>query len=210
MTPRLLTRFRDDYYAFDKPAGLAVHPGAEGLPDLVTWIRGQRSLPRGLRPGHRLDRATSGLVLCGATGPARAQIAAWLAEARKTYLGLVAGAPESSAGTWDVPLADARRGRPLEARTDYRVLERLGGFTLLELELHTGRKHQLRRHLQGARLPLVGDDRYGPRRPRRVPGFAGRLWLHAWRLELPDRVLEAPLPPALTAHLERLRGSSTK
>ena len=65
--PRLLTRFEDVYFAFDKPQGMAVHQAGDSVPDLVTWIRSQRSLPNRLRPGHRLDRATSGVVLCGAT-----------------------------------------------------------------------------------------------------------------------------------------------
>ena len=205
-SPRLLTRFGDVFHAFDKPAGLAVHPGAEGIADLVTWIRKQRSLPRDLRPGHRLDRATSGVVLCGAGKKARAQIAAWWPETRKTYLTLVAGVPETPTGTLDTPLRDARRGRPLPAETHYRVEEVLGGFTLLTVELGTGRKHQIRRHLSDAGLPVVGDSRYGPRHPRRVPAYPGRLWLHAWRLELPSRRIEAHLPEDLSTHLTTLRG----
>lgn len=204
-SPRLLTRFGDVFYAFDKPAGLAVHPGAEGVADLVTWIRGQRGLPRDLRPGHRLDRATSGVVLCGAGKEARGQIAAWWPETRKTYLTLVAGVPEADEGVLDAPLLDDRRGRPLPAETRYRVEENLGGFTLLRIELGTGRKHQIRRHLADAGLPVVGDTRYGPRRPQRVPAYPGRLWLHAWRLELPEKSIEARLPAGLEAHLDALR-----
>jgi len=205
VTPRLLTRFGDRYYAFDKPAGMAVHPNAEGLPDLVTWIGTQRSLPKALRPGHRLDRATSGVVLCGAGRKARAQIAAWLqGPATKTYLALVAGVPEADEGRLDSPLFDRRRRRALPAETVFRVRERLDGFALLELELVTGRRHQLRRHLADAGLPVVGDTRYGPKRPKRVPGFPDRLWLHAWRLGLPEREIEAALPGELAQHLERL------
>ncbi len=204
-TPRLLTRFGDVFYAFDKPAGMAVHQNAEDIPDLVTWLKRQRSLPRDLKPGHRLDRPTSGVVLCGAGRSARAQIAAWLQGAEKTYLALVAGAPTEDEGSFDEPLHDARRRRPLEARTLYRVRERLQRFTVLELQLVTGRKHQLRRHLADAGLPVVGDTRYGPKRPARVPGFPGRLWLHAWRLTLPDRVIEAPLPEGLGTHLGLIR-----
>ena len=201
MTPRLLTRFGDVFYAYDKPAGMAVHQNSEDIPDLVSWLSKQRSLPRNLKPGHRLDRPTSGVVLCGAGRAARAQIAAWLQTADKVYLALVAGAPDEDEGIFDAPLSDARRKRPLDAKTQYQVQQRLRGFTLLEVRLITGRKHQLRRHLADAGLPVVGDDRYGPKRPTRVPGFPGRLWLHAWRLSLPDRVIEAPLPPVLEEHL---------
>ena len=205
MTPRLLTRFGDVFYAYDKPAGMAVHQNSEDIPDLVTWLKKQRSLPRDLRPGHRLDRPTSGVVLCGAGRKARAQIAAWLEEADKVYLALVAGTPPTESGAFNDPLSDARRKRPLDAHTLYQVKERLGGFTLLELRLVTGRKHQLRRHLADAGMPVVGDDRYGPKRPARVPGFPGRLWLHAACLTLPDRVITSPLPTGLQQHLDLLR-----
>lgn len=205
-SPRLLTRFGDVFYAFDKPAGLAVHPNAEGLPDLVSWIDAQRSLPRNLKPGHRLDRPTSGVVLCGAGRKARAQIADWLGgSAEKHYLALVYGEPEGDTLACKDPLYDERRRRTLEAETRLTIRERLGPFTLVELQLVTGRKHQLRRHLAGAELPVIGDRRYGPRVPTRVPGHPGRLWLHAWKLVLPDRVIEAPLPELLEEHLNQLR-----
>ena len=206
--PRLLTRFDDVFYAYDKPAGMAVHQNAEGLPDLVSWMKRQRSLPRDLKPGHRLDRATSGVVLCGAGREARAQIASWLSgDSGKVYLALVAGAPEADEGTIEEPLYDERRGRLLDAQTVYKVHQRLKGFTLLELELITGRKHQLRRHLAAAGLPVVGDKRHGPKRPKRVPGFPGRLWLHASRLRIGERIIEAPLPLELVGHLELLSAS---
>ena len=203
--PRLLTRFDDVFYAYDKPAGMAVHQNAEGIADLVSWLSKQRALPKNLRPGHRLDRPTSGVVLCGAGRSARGQIAQWLDASQKTYLALVAGTPETDTGTLEAPLSDARRGRALNATTRFEVRERIRGFTLVELELVTGRKHQLRRHLADAGMPVVGDERYGPKRPKRVPGFPGRLWLHAWRLCLPERIIEAPLPQALQEHLAVLR-----
>jgi 23S rRNA-/tRNA-specific pseudouridylate synthase len=84
------------------------------------------------------------------------------------------------------------------------VQQRLRGFSLLELQLVTGRKHQLRKHLADAGLPVVGDARYGPRRPTRVPDFPDRLWLHAWRITLPGRVIEAPLPLELDIHLKKI------
>jgi 23S rRNA-/tRNA-specific pseudouridylate synthase len=202
--PRLLTRFGDTFYAFDKPAGMAVHPANEDIPDLVSWMKRQRSLPRDLKPGHRLDRATSGVVLCGAGRKARAQIAEWLEGADKVYLALVAGRPIEEEGIFDSPLFDARRKRELVCKTLYRVREKLGGFTLLELQLVTGRKHQLRRHLADAGLPIVGDQRYGPRRPKPVPAFPGRLWLHAWKLSFSDRTIEAKLPADLQVQLDAL------
>jgi 23S rRNA pseudouridine955/2504/2580 synthase len=205
-TPRLLTRFDDVFYAYDKPAGMAVHPNAEGLDDLVSWLKAQRSLPRDLKPGHRLDRPTSGVVLCGVGRKARAQISEWLqGGAEKHYLALVAGEPPEDAGSFDHPLYDERREKMLKTETRFVVQQRFDGFTLLELQLVTGRKHQLRRHLADAGMPVVGDERYGPRRPRRVPAFPGRLWLHAWRLSLPGRVIEAALPPDLEENIRALQ-----
>jgi len=198
------------FFAYDKPAGMAVHQNAEGLPDLVSWLKRQRSLPRDLRPGHRLDRATSGVVLCGAGRQARAQIGSWLSgDAGKYYLALVAGEPAQDKGSLDAPLFDDRRGRVLEAKTLYTVRQRLSGFTLLEVELVTGRKHQIRRHLADAGLPVVGDKRHGPKRPKRVPGYPNRLWLHAWKLRFGDRVIESPLPQLLAAHLEIISGGES-
>ncbi len=207
LTPRLLTRFDDVFFAYDKPAGMAVHQNAEGLPNLVSWLKAQRALPRDLKPGHRLDRPTSGIVLCGAGKKARARIAEWLGEGSdKQYLALVAGTPEVNEGLIDSPLYDARRKRELEAKTIYTVRQQFRGFTLLELSLVTGRKHQLRRHLAAAGLPVVGDDRYGPAKPKRIPGYPNRLWLHAWKLTFADRSIEAPLPSDLAQHLAEIEG----
>ena len=189
------------FYAFDKPAGLAVHPAAEDVPDLVSWIKRQRSLPRGLKPAHRLDRGTSGVVVCGASPKARKTLNAALAQAEKRYVALVSGTVEADEGVFDRPMKDARRKRFLEATTLFQVRERLGRFTLLELRLVTGRKHQLRRHLADAGLPVVGDARYGKVRFE-------RLWLHAESLALPDRTIEAPLPGVLADHLNALRESA--
>jgi 23S rRNA-/tRNA-specific pseudouridylate synthase len=83
----------------------------------------------------------------------------------------------------------------------YEVRQEFNGFTLLELQLITGRRHQIRRHLAKADLPIVGDERYGPKRPKRIHGFPGRLWLHAWKLTIAEKVIEAPLPEALETHL---------
>ena len=116
----------------------------------------------------------------------------------------MAGVPQADSGAFHEPLLDDRRRRLLDATTTYTVRHRFDGFSLLELQLVTGRKHQLRRHLANAELPVVGDERYGPRRPKRVPGFPGRLWLHAWKMAIPHRVIEAPLPSTLAAHLDLL------
>jgi len=196
-------------WVVSKPSGWAVHP-ARGLeaPDLVSWARGQ---DRDVAPVHRLDRDTSGVVLLSPDAGLRAQLGQAFADGlvQKTYRALVAGVPPKG-GTIRRPLMDRRRGRKLSAETRFRRIEVYGGFAYLELEPHTGRRHQLRRHLRGLGHPIVGDRRYGPRHPRSVPGFPGRLWLHALRLVLPDgTAFEAPLPAVLQDHLTLLAADGT-
>lgn len=188
--------------AVDKPAGVRVHPaGDDGVLDLVTWAR--TAGLGDLHPINRLDVGTSGLVLMSADAEVRGRLGALFAAhaVEKRYLALVFGRPHAK-GVVRRPLQDARRGRPLPAITRFWRRRVLGGFSLLELRPETGRKHQLRRHLQGLGHSIVGDTRYGPARFRPVPGFPGRLWLHAHRLVLPDgTVFESPLPAALADHL---------
>jgi 23S rRNA-/tRNA-specific pseudouridylate synthase len=189
---------------------MAVHVNAEGVPDLTSWIQSQRSLPRGLEPVHRLDAGTSGVVMCGAGKKARAQMGEWLEGSTKQYLALVAGKPPLDQGAFKTSLYDRRRERSLPCCTFYRVREHIQGFTLLELELLTGRRHQVRRHLAEADLPIVGDTRYGPKRPARIPHFPNRLWLHACKIEIGDRVIEAPLPAELQEQLDAIRSTSSR
>ncbi len=204
--PRVIAT-HDGIVAVHKPAWMLVHPaGVPDRPDLCTWLDTQDDLPSGCRPVHRLDAQASGVVLCAADATVRAEVAGWLArgEIDKSYVALVHGRTHRK-GIIRRPLADARRGRPLPAVTRYRRLEWLGAFTLLEVRPATGRKHQIRRHLHGLGHPLVGDDRYRPRRFRPVPAFPGRLWLHAIGIMLPDEtIFSDPLPPELEAHLEAL------
>ena len=109
-------------------------------------------------------------------------------------------------------MAIVPNGRP--ATTGYRVRERFEGWTLLELDLITGRTHQIRVHLAALGHPVAGDPVYGTGTARRGPDGLARLFLHAWRLELVSptsgRLIraEAPLPEALEAVLASLRAST--
>jgi 23S rRNA pseudouridine1911/1915/1917 synthase len=139
---------------------------------------------------------------------------------RKTYVALVAGSVSAAVGRIEAPVGrdPARRtrmavtpnGRP--STTGYRVRERFREWTLLELDLVTGRTHQIRVHLEAIGHPVAGDSMYGTGTSRRGPDGLGRLFLHAWRLELTSpssgRLLraEAPLPDELEAVLAALRG----
>ena len=138
---------------------------------------------------------------------------------KKTYLALVLGSVGANAGRIEAPIGrDAKHrtrmavvpdGRP--AVTGYRVRERLPGWTLLELDLVTGRTHQIRVHLEAIGHPVAGDPVYGTGTSRRGPEGLRRMFLHAWRLELASPSdghlirATAPLPAELEAVLDRLR-----
>jgi 23S rRNA pseudouridine1911/1915/1917 synthase len=198
----------DQVVILDKPAGLTVHPGA----GRSTGTLAHRLLARypemaGVggegRPGivHRLDQGTSGVLLAARTAQAYHRLARAFAarEVDKRYLAIVYGAPSPRSGTIDVPIGrhPTRRkemavrpgGRP--AVTGYRTLAAGSGIALLELDLATGRTHQIRVHLKHLGHPLVGDPLYGEARwkglPRTVQGplaAFSRPALHAWKLSL--------------------------
>jgi 23S rRNA pseudouridine1911/1915/1917 synthase len=218
----------DDLLIIDKPAGLVVHP-APGHADgtLVNALLARRGDFGGIagvaRPGivHRLDRDTSGLIMVARNDAAQAHLMAQLKARRvkKTYLALVAGSVSAAVGRIEAPIGrDPRHrtrmavvpdGRP--SVTGYRVRERFEGWTLLELDLVTGRTHQIRVHLSAIGHQVAGDPVYATGLARRGPEGLERLFLHAWRLELMapsgERLIraEAALPDDLERPLDRLR-----
>jgi 23S rRNA-/tRNA-specific pseudouridylate synthase len=198
--PDVLYRF-DGLVAVDKPAGWLVHAASMSeAPNLVSWLLDEHQIDAA--PAHRLDRETSGIVVFG-EHPAVADAMRARFEAGvvvKRYTALVVGRTRRK-GQLNRPLKDARRGRLLEARTTYRLMEWLDTCSLLSVRPRTGRKHQIRRHLQGLGHALVGDTRYRPRKPVDVGDAPPRLWLHATRLSWPDGPdLHAPLPIELERH----------
>ena len=224
-----------DLLIVDKPSGQVVHPApGHGSGTLVNALlgRGEELAPGGIagvqRPGivHRLDRDTSGLLMVARNDAAQASLQAQLKarRIRKTYLALVAGAVAAAAGRIEAPIGrdPGRRtrmavtadGRP--STTGYRVRERFDGWTLLELDLVTGRTHQIRVHLEAIGHPVAGDPVYGTGTSRRGPTGLGRLFLHAWRLELTSPSTgaliraESPLPRELDAVLDRLRAGTLR
>lgn len=200
-TPRLLTH-REGVFALYKPAGWTTDPGDDLDNSLVGWLRSQGKLLKGVRPVHRLDRDTSGVVLAGASHVARSKLSAWFAEGEvtKVYLALVHGTVQS-AGVINRPI----RGKAAE--THVKLLGAYGPVSLVELRPETGRKHQLRLHMNAIRHPIVGDPRYQRAGAEALEGAPGRLWLHAARVALPNGWdARAPLPPELAQHLQALRG----
>jgi 23S rRNA pseudouridine1911/1915/1917 synthase len=218
----------DDMLIIDKAAGLVVHPapGHSGG-TLVNALLARDTEYGGIagvaRPGivHRLDRDTSGLLMVAKNDRAQASLMAQLKARgiKKTYLGLALGAVAATAGRIEAPIGRDTHHRTRmavtpggrDAVTGYRVRERLPGWTLLELDLITGRTHQIRVHLAALGHPLAGDPLYGTGTSRRGPEGLSRLFLHSWRIELQAPAdghlirAEAPLPPELESVLEDLR-----
>lgn len=211
--PTVLLETRD-LLAVYKPAGLAVHRAvghSENLTDLVQAMMEERREPFRIAPAHRLDAATSGPVLFGKGRRAIAALGAAFQEraVEKVYLALVSGRPAATA-ILDSPVP--AKGKWKEAAAEFRLLESPGEFSFLEVRLHSGRTHQIRRQLADIGHPIVGDRRHGG---SVVPGL-DRLFLHCARLALRtclDRsrlVIECPLPTELAALLARLATSGVR
>ncbi len=177
----------DDLLIVDKPAGLVVHPApGHWRGTLVNGLLARGDHYGGIagvaRPGivHRLDRDTSGLLIVARNDAAQSSLMAQLKarRVRKTYLALVQGSVSASVGRIEAPIGrdpkDRKRmavvpdGR--RAVTGYRVRERFHGWTLLELDLVTGRTHQIRVHLAAIGHSVAGDSVYGTGTAERGPG----------------------------------------
>jgi 23S rRNA pseudouridine955/2504/2580 synthase len=205
--------FENDHcLVLNKPAGLASQ-GGKGVSASLDSLLAAEYSPRPLLT-HRLDKDTSGVILAAKTRKAAALFSALFSGAvpvgrsvRKLYLGICAGRPDPPEGVIeaDLEVRSALRG----ARTFYRCLDPGDGspfpeFSRLELELGTGRTHQIRRHLASIGRPILGDDKYGDfplnKRLRKERGLK-RLLLHSARLVVPEELCGFPLdisapPPA--------------
>lgn len=223
----------DDVLVIDKPAGLVTHPApGHERGTLVNALLGLEAGKGGLataggadRPGivHRLDRDTSGLIVVARNDAALLSLQAQLKarRVRKTYLALAGGVVNAQLGRIEKPIgrdphnrmrmAITAEGKP--ATTGYRVRERFAEWTLLDLDLITGRTHQIRVHLASIGHAVAGDPVYASGTVRRGPDGLERLFLHAWKLEFVSpgsgRLVrcEAPLSEELESVLDGLRAS---
>ncbi|MBK5255395.1 MAG: RluA family pseudouridine synthase [Vicinamibacteria bacterium] len=215
----------------DKPPGLLSVPTEGGTHDdsVLSRLRKDLERIRGSRAYvgalHRLDRGTSGLLAmalsreCHAAGRAAFRDHAFL----RLYLALVEGVPRNDPGTIDLPIADEYQGGKRHiardddepsrhAITHYKVVERFSRASLLEVELDTGRQHQIRLHLRAIGHPIMGDGVYGGKER----SGASRPFLHASRLAFPHPFTAQPIdcestPPRDFAEaLRRLRNRAPR
>lgn len=215
----------EDLLVVNKPAGLVVHPAPGHTDDtlvnaLLAYLPSLQTEDEQARPGivHRLDKDTSGLLLVAKTPRAHKALVEQMKhhEIIKRYLALVEGNVSLEQGSIDAPIGrDPRHRQQMaitvvgsrEARTHFRVLQRFSRHTLLQLQLETGRTHQIRLHLKAIGHPVVGDLMYGSGNVlKRTP--LKRQFLHAYQLQLLHPVtgqqleFEAPLPEDLQSVLD--------
>ena len=230
----------DDVIVVNKAAGMTVHAGAGNTRGtLVNALLGRgQALSQGgdaLRPGivHRLDKDTSGIILVAKNDAAHAKLGEAFRQrtVKKTYIALVHGLLKEDHGRIDLAIGrDPRRRMRMaarrsfttanarEARTDWRVLARIDTTTLVEVQLHTGRTHQIRVHFSALHHPVVGDTLYGAAPQLRIGKITlpplGRNFLHAAKLGFTQPrtgawiELRAPLPPNLRAFLQELTAAA--
>jgi 23S rRNA pseudouridine1911/1915/1917 synthase len=216
----------------NKPAGVAVHPGAgmaageKTLLHGIAWMFHERSLPYRSDAVlvHRLDRETTGCILIAKTPEAHQELQRQFEErtVRKIYLAIVAGLPNPPSAVIDAPVGRSTANRTKmavlgssasrEARTTYRTLGKGGNASLLLCEIHTGRTHQIRLHLATIGHPILGDGTYHNELSDRAAQehAVANLCLHAWKLTFRSPVdgeshsVEAPIPSTFSKTLETL------
>lgn len=219
----------DDILLINKPAGMVVHPAPghprDTLVNAVLHHAPSISIQGSNRPGiiHRLDKDTSGVMVIAKSNRAQMSLAKQWQERSviKRYTTLVAGVVEEDSATIDAPIGrntvnrqqmtTTRSGR--EAITHFTVVERFEDTTLLDVQIETGRTHQIRVHLAFIGFPVVGDALYGNKVSARIAERLGvqRQFLHASSLGIrvpssnEHRTFDAPLPAEMAEVLEHLR-----
>lgn len=215
----------NDIIVVNKPKGMVVHP-ANGNPDgtLVNAIMAickdsLSGIGGEIRPGivHRLDKDTSGLLIVAKNDKAHVNMSEQIKnhEVKKTYIALVRGVVKENEATIDMPIgrsnsdrkkmAVTKNGR--NAITHIKVLKRYEKYTLLEINIETGRTHQIRVHLSHIGYPIIGDYTYS--NGKNEFGVVGQC-LHAKKLEFKhpitgeEMTLEAPLPKYFEDILQKL------
>jgi 23S rRNA pseudouridine955/2504/2580 synthase len=214
----------------DKPAGVAVHGGSGVSFGVIEQLRRARPMAKFLELAHRLDRDTSGLLVVAKKRMALTKLHDLFRAGGigKRYLALVKGRWRNELQHVRLPLhkyltADGERrvsvdpeGKP--SHSIVRLVARWENFSLVEVELKTGRTHQIRVHLAHLGFPLAGDDKYGDFPLNKDLQKAGlrRMFLHAAKLALPHPLsgapleLESTLPTELRSFIERLNRNEAR
>ena len=216
----------NDIIVVNKPKGLVVHPANGNLDGtlvnaLMKICKGTLSGIGGeIRPGivHRLDKDTSGVLIVAKNDKAHLALCEQIKnrEVKKTYLALTRGIIKENEATINMPIGRSTTDRKKmavvktgkEAITHFRVLERFEENTLLEINLETGRTHQIRVHLSQIGYPIVGDMVYS--NGKNKFGVQGQM-LHAWKIKFTHPItgkemeIEAPLPQYFEDVLKKLK-----
>lgn len=206
----------DDCVVINKPAGILTHTQGAHNPEatVATFLRDKVNGLDGERAGivHRLDRATSGVIIGAKNQAALSWLQKQFAQrkVKKTYVAIAEGHLKEPEAIVDMPVGRNPKAPATfrvdangkHALTHYRVLKENDKYSLLELKPETGRTHQLRVHLAHLGHPIVNDPLYGK------GTYGDRLFLHALSLEitLPSRerkTFTAPLPPEFNAFMEQ-------
>ncbi len=205
----------------DKPAGMVVHPAAGNwsgtlVNALLYHVKTLSSNSGPLRPGivHRLDKETSGLLVCAKEEGVHTELSRQFEkrEVKRTYLALVKGVVQFDQGKVALPLGRSRADRKKmsvryldgkEAVTHYEVIQRFKEFTFLRLKLDTGRTHQIRVHLAFLGHPVLGDRTYGKSHglPRQALHAATLGFVHP--VQKTFLSFESPLPEEMKTLIER-------
>ena len=222
-----------DYVVIEKPSGLIVHGTKEikedSLADFLIkkypQIKGVGDEPE-FRPGivHRLDKKVSGLMVIALNQNSFKDLKAQFKDRNivKKYLALVHDQMEDNDGKIDFPIERSKRSGKMvakpkhldekEALTLWEIKEKFSHYTLLDVQIKTGRNHQIRAHMQSIHHPVVGDDLYN------IKGYKDkfnlkRVFLHAYHLEFTDlsgerKIFEIELPEVLQNVIEEVRGKN--
>ena len=237
MAKQLDIVYEDDHLvAVNKPSGLLTIPDRfkHDLPNLYTMLQKDRDE---LFIVHRLDRFTSGGLIFAKSAEVHKTLSQMFTERipEKYYLAICDGVPNKHEGTIDAALAESmttrgkmivhRRGKP--SMSEYKVLEDFGKYSLIQVQIFSGRLHQVRVHLSHIGVPLIVDNLYGKREEFFLSEIKGRKYrlakyeeerpiltrqpLHAWKLVLPHPAeekkleLEFELPKDMRAILNQMR-----
>lgn len=213
-----------DMAVINKPQGMVVHPSA-GHPNgtlvnaLLYHLENLSTINDVIRPGivHRIDKDTSGLLMVAKNDKAHESLAKQLKDktSLRKYVALVHGTISHEKGTINAPIGRSKTNRKKQdvisdgkpAVTHFTVLERFNDFTLVELQLETGRTHQIRVHMNYIGYPVAGDPVYGPRKT--LPGNGQYLHAKILGFKHPstgeEKVFEVEMPEDFKKTLENLR-----